>query len=130
MKIREIVLAIAVAAFATGLAQAQDDYVVPRTEYGQPDLQGVWNFSSFIPMERPAFFADKEFLTADDIAAIAAQTEAGLQAINSFGVGGYNTFWLENAGRGDNSRTSNDCCSYSSESEVFRNRSETPSTSR
>lgn len=88
-------------------ASAQDsDYVVPRTEYGQPDLGGVWNFSSFVPMQRPAQFADKEFLTPEDIAAIATQTEAGLEALNNIGVGGYNTFWVENAGRGDNTRTS------------------------
>ena len=87
--------------------QAQDsDYVVPRTEYGQPDLNGVWNFSSFVPMQRPPQFADKEFLTPEDIAAIASRTEAGLQALNNIGVGGYNTFWVENAGRGDNTRTS------------------------
>ncbi|MFK7864266.1 MAG: hypothetical protein AB8B95_08590, partial [Pseudohongiellaceae bacterium] len=33
------------------------------------------------------------------------QTEAGLQAINNIGVGGYNTFWTEMGGTGDN-RTS------------------------
>lgn len=93
--------------FASTTSFAQDsDYVVPRTEYGQPDLGGVWNFSSFVPMQRPAQFADKEFLTPEDIAAIANQTEAGLQALNEIGVGGYNTFWVENAGRGDNTRTS------------------------
>lgn len=104
MKLRHLVLASAVAAsFAMG-AQAQD-YEVPKTQWGQPDLQGVWNFSSNIPLERPAFFADKAFLTDEDLAAIAAQTEAGLQAINNIGVGGYNTFWTEMGGTGDN-RTS------------------------
>ncbi len=97
------------ATLALGLSaavQAQDgDFVVPRTEFGQPDLQGVWNFSSFIPMERPAFFGDKQFLTDEDVAALAAQTEAGLQAINNIGVGGYNTFWTEMGGDKDN-RTS------------------------
>tara|TARA_R110002073_G_scaffold251905_2_gene414474 strand:+ start:237 stop:1187 length:951 start_codon:yes stop_codon:yes gene_type:complete len=90
----------------TSLLAQESDYVVPRTQYGQPDLGGVWNFSSFVPMQRPARFADKEFLTPEDIAAIANQTEAGLQALNEIGVGGYNTFWVENAGRGDNTRTS------------------------
>ena len=33
---------------------AADDYVAPRTQWGQPDLQGVWNFSSNIPMQRPS----------------------------------------------------------------------------
>ena len=105
MKLR--VLALAVAAVMTaGLVQAQaDDYTAPRTEYGQPDLQGVWNFSSVIPLQRPAFFGDKQFLTDQEIAALAAQTEAGLEAINNIGVGGYNTFWTEMGGEGDN-RTS------------------------
>ena len=37
-----------------GKVLAQGDYEVPRTEWGQPDLQGVWNFSSNVPMQRPA----------------------------------------------------------------------------
>lgn len=106
MKFRIITLCALLSILMTGL-QAQDtDYVAPRTEYGQPDLNGVWNFSSFVPMQRSRQFADKEFLTTEDIAAIAAQTEAGLEALNSVGVGGYNTFWVENAGRGDNMRSS------------------------
>ena len=110
MKIRNLCFsALAAAGLSVSVTgvQAQDgDYVVPRTEYGQPDLSGVWNFSSFVPMQRPRQFADKEFLTPEDIAAIANQTEAGLEALNNIGVGGYNTFWVENAGRGDNTRTS------------------------
>lgn len=86
------------------LAQA-DDYTAPRTEYGQPDLQGVWNFATNIPLERPAAFADKAYLTEEDIATLAARTEAGLQAINQAGTGGYNTFWLEMGSSRDN-RTS------------------------
>ena len=78
---------------------------IPRTEYGQPDLQGVWNFSTNIPLERPAAFADRAYLTAEDIAALAARTEAGLQALNDSGANGYNTFWLE-MGDGKDTRTS------------------------
>ena len=105
MKLTTLVFAASMTALMPGLVSAQDDYVAPRTEYGQPDLQGVWNFSSFIPLQRPAIFADKKFLTEEDVAALAAQTEAGLQAINNIGVGGYNTFWVEMGGEGDN-RTS------------------------
>ena len=108
MTLRKVALgkvALAVTVFACGLAQAQDDYQVPRTEWGQPDLQGVWNFSSFTPMQRPDFFGDKKFLTEQEIAALAVQTEIGLQALNNDGVGGYNTFWTEMGSNGDN-RTS------------------------
>ena len=110
MTSRFLTLSVAITAlmsFTATTTSAQDsDYVVPKTEFGQPDISGVWNFSSFVPLQRPAQFADKEFLTPEDIAAIANQTEAGLQALNTIGVGGYNTFWVENAGRGDNTRTS------------------------
>ena len=47
-------------------AQAQTDYEVPRTEWDQPDLQGVWNFSSNTPMQRPTV-RHQEFLTAEQI---------------------------------------------------------------
>lgn len=104
MKLRKLALATAVSALLGGVVQAQD-YEVPKTQWGQPDLQGVWNFSSTIPLQRPAFFADKAYLTEEDLAAITAQTEQGLQAINNIGVGGYNTFWTEMGGTGDN-RTS------------------------
>ena len=43
----------------------------PRTDR-RPDLQGVWNFSTITPLERPAEFAGKEFLTDAE----AAQYEA------------------------------------------------------
>ena len=77
----------------------------PRTEWGLPDLQGVWNFATNIPMERPAAFAGKPFLSEEEIAGIAARTEVGLQALTDAGPNGYNTFWLE-MGSGKDNRTS------------------------
>jgi len=94
------------AVFYVGVVQAQEAaYEVPATEWGQPDLQGVWNFATNIPLERPAVFADKAILTDEEIAALAAQTEFGLQALNDAGANGYNTFWLE-MGSGLDNRTS------------------------
>jgi len=40
----------------------------PRAPDGHPDLQGTWNFSSLTPLERPAQFADKPFLTEAEAA--------------------------------------------------------------
>ena len=40
----------------------------PRTADGQPDLQGIWDFRSATPLERPAAFAGKETLTDDEVA--------------------------------------------------------------
>ena len=41
------------------------DYEPARTEYGHPDLRGVWNFSTPTPLERPQRYGDREFLNAE-----------------------------------------------------------------
>ena len=89
-----------------GQGAALTDYDPPRTQWGQPDLQGVWNFSSSIPMQRPPQFADREYMTQEEMVDFAQQTETFLERVNDIGVGGYNTFWVESAGHGDNLRTS------------------------
>ncbi|MCY3844370.1 MAG: hypothetical protein OXH69_12615 [Acidobacteria bacterium] len=65
-------LAGAALALAPAVVAAQGD--VPRTPDGQPDLQGVWNFSTATPMERPPELAGRETLTAEE----AAEWEANL----------------------------------------------------
>lgn len=102
-------------------AQTSGDYQVPRTEYGQPDLQGVWNFSSNIPMSRPSQYGTQEFLTAEQIQELVARQAASATAADAAAAqlvvnpdapdagdnpGGYNDFWFESAGIGDVVRTS------------------------
>jgi hypothetical protein len=43
---------------------------VPRTPDGKPDLQGYWTSLSFTPMERPAKYGGREFLTDEEQAQI------------------------------------------------------------
>ena len=50
-----------------GSAQDVNDYEVPRTIDGHPDLQGVWENNTLTPVERPDVFGDKEFLTDEDV---------------------------------------------------------------
>jgi hypothetical protein len=104
--------------------EQDNDYQVPRTEYGQPDLQGVWNFSSNTPMQRDPRFGEREFLTAEEVTterervgAEAAAAEAAAltrvvnpdpppQVSNSDTGVSYNDFWMESAGLGQFVRTS------------------------
>ena len=122
MKPVKTLLAIGMAAACTmAIGQDASDYQTPRTEWGQPDLQGVWNFSSDTPMVRPARFGEREFLTDEEeqqlaarMAALAAQAEAEPDPSlanrdappPSDNPGGYNDFWIEQAGIGLRHRTS------------------------
>ncbi|MEO2195741.1 MAG: hypothetical protein ABGY72_06580, partial [bacterium] len=81
---------------------AQDE--APRTAWGQPDLQGVWDFRSITPMQRPEDLADKAFLTAEESAELeraAADRDTRLwqqearRAEAGGNVGAYNNFWMD-----------------------------------
>ena len=41
--------------------------IPPRTPWGDPDLQGIWNNSTITPLERPSEFAGQPFLTELDL---------------------------------------------------------------
>ena len=47
----------------------------PRMSWGDPDLQGVWFVLSNVPLERPAQYAGREFLTDAEVAALDRQKE-------------------------------------------------------
>ena len=68
-------------------------YSAPRTEWGQPDLQGVWNFSSSVPMQRPVEFGVRQFLTQEEVSKGVRHFElgAGVGVIppNRFGIEAY-----------------------------------------
>ena len=57
-------VAVVVFVVLLGAAPAVAQTDVPRTAWGQPDLQGVWDFRSITPLQRPEALADKEFLGA------------------------------------------------------------------
>ena len=96
-----------------GTATAQGTFVAPRNMWGQPDLQGVWNFSSNVPMQRPQQFGERQFMTNDEVAALRqrlaerdAASDAAVPQLDDPSAGGYNDFWVESAGITDHIRTS------------------------
>jgi hypothetical protein len=73
------------------------------TPDGQPDFQAVWNTATLTPLERPAEFAGKEFLTEQEAAAYEKRV---LEQVNSDRRDGgpqadlsrnYNEFWRDRA---------------------------------
>jgi hypothetical protein len=41
---------------------------LPRTSWGDPDLQGVWDYRTITPLERRAELGDREFYTDEEVA--------------------------------------------------------------
>ena len=96
-----------------GAAQSDESSAPPRTPWGAPDLQGVWDFRSMTPLERPPELAGKKVLTDEEAAAFEQQR---LEALDKDRrdeegkiplSGGYNDFWWD-YGRelGEDKRTS------------------------
>jgi hypothetical protein len=88
---------------AAGLVGAQSqDYIVPRTADGQPDLQGLWTNDTITPMERPASLQGRAFLSEDEIAAMEQNlaerrtlADDNIEVTVGGNVGGYNQVWLD-----------------------------------
>ncbi len=54
---------------ADGIAQSDGDTAaVPRTPWGTPDLQGIWDFRTITPLERPRNLADQEVWSEEEAA--------------------------------------------------------------
>jgi hypothetical protein len=51
-----------------------------RTVHGQPDLQGVWNFATATPMERPGALTGRDRLTDSEVAEFEIETRANADA--------------------------------------------------
>ena len=96
---------VAVVALVPMCAAAQPtNTTLPRTAWGDPDLQGVWNSSGATPMERPDEYQGRTTLSDEETAQLqqeaASRDEALLlaarrQTVAGGSVGAYNSFWLE-----------------------------------
>src|ERR1700733_5244620 len=72
-----VVLVVAIA------GQTSKTAAVPKTPWGDPDLQGPWTSDDTwgVPFERPANFGTRAFLTEDELKAREKQVEASKQRI-------------------------------------------------
>ena len=53
--------------------EGQEPEGAPPTAWGEPDLQGIWTTNYETPLERPARYADREFFTDEERAAVDAE---------------------------------------------------------
>ena len=100
------VLVLAAGVLAPGAASAQPAEAgdaAPRTAWGAPDLNGVWDFRTLTPFERPEALADQAVFTpeeaaqfeADRLAAFAVRDDQEPADV----VGNYNQFWFDPGNR-------------------------------
>ncbi len=100
-----LAVVVAIAALAPVSADAQS---VPRTPWGAPDIQGVWDFRSLTPMERPEDLADTEVFTAEEAAEFSEESIRRRSRDNdtSGRVVPYNDFWFDEGTSVTTQRTS------------------------
>ena len=109
-RLRAAALAAAVPVVFAAAAAGQ---TAPRTADGRPDLQGVWDFRTMTPLQRPedqerAFLTEEEAAEAEAAAsarraALLEPSEVRTELLPAGGtgaergqrVGGYNDFWLD-----------------------------------
>jgi len=118
------VIALTLLVIPVDMVAQDNNWTLPRTADGHPDLQGVWANNNATPLERPEEWAGKDTLTEEELAALqVAATEAVDDGDALFGdqlvlaaiertkagsydptTGNYNQFWI--ADRDFSNRTS------------------------
>ena len=110
-----MLFALAVCASSAG---SQTQFDPTRLPNGRPDLQGVWDFRTLTPLERPEELADKTLLAAEEAAEIESKAAARTAELNAptehtellpvgGDVGAYNHYWVDQGARVvDDQRTS------------------------
>ena len=83
------------------LAVAQS---APQTAWGTPDLQGVWDFRTITPLERPEELGEQAFLSAEEAANLEREAvdrnerllnQEARRTDTGGNVGAYNNFWMD-----------------------------------
>ena len=103
MSRRILAVALGMLAFAfmtshAASAQPSEAEAAPQTAWGAPDLQGVWDFRTATPLERPDELAGKDVLSDEEAAAVVAQTAQRwitLAEGSDTDPGAYNQFWFD-----------------------------------
>jgi len=97
MRYGQLIAVLLVAVF-TAPAFGQD---MPRTSWGTPDLQGVWDFRTITPLERPEELGEQSLLSDEETANLEQEAvdrdirewnEAAERTEAGGNVGGYNNF--------------------------------------
>jgi len=102
-----VVLSMLALTAAVSAAGPEAKYRAPRTESGQPDLRGVWNYSSDVPLQRPASMADRKQFTPEELDKRQKALLNALSLVATFApIEAVGIDWLDTRVRVDDLRTS------------------------
>ena len=104
-----VFVAVSVASVPAAAQVATGDWTVPRTPWGEPDLQGIWSNATTTPLQRPPELAEKEFFTNEEVSdrdARVGDARNTDRAPRAGDPGTYNEFWWERGRTVANNRTS------------------------
>lgn len=69
------VLAVTSLPLAVNVSAAEQEWSVPRTEHGYPDLQGLWGNRTQTPFQRPAALGNQRSYTQEEALAMEAERQ-------------------------------------------------------
>lgn len=97
-----IVLVALTAVTVAGQTGTTSSQTLPRTPWGDPDLQGVWSLATITPFERPSALAGKHVLTEEEAAELEKTNLKSNNQDRRDGAGtdadvarAYNDFWWD-----------------------------------
>ena len=100
--LRSLALALLLSLLAVELSgqPPSESYTPPLTAWGHPDLQGVWNNNTNVPLERPDEFEGRTALTDEEVAErgrTLSETVYGTpeNRVDVGGTGFYSEYWNE-----------------------------------
>ncbi len=108
----KILSSVALLSAAAMLHAADSGYIPQRTEFGAPDLQGIWSIATQTNLTRAERFEGKLTITEEEALRIEQMAEQIFYASSNSpsdpdreapeagqNVGGYNTFWMDPGSR-------------------------------
>ena len=84
-------LPVPAAAQVTSEDVGTDGWTPPTTPWGDPDLQGTWDYRTLTPLERPEDFADRRVATEEE----AAEYELRANAVRDARTTVHAVWWLD-----------------------------------
>jgi hypothetical protein len=104
-----VITVVSLSAVPSAAQGTAGEEATPRTPWGDPDLQGIWNNATTTPLQRPEELAGKEFFTDEEVAdrdARVGETRNTDRSPSAGDPGTYNEFWWERGQTVVNNRTS------------------------